>query len=160
MVNQDYIRVILGDDGIYLSQEKMLSVLSELRGSCISVLVALAIANTKGEYPTQMDISEQTGYSTREVCRATKCLRVLGLIPEKTISGYLQSGKIRISNELRWKVWEKDNFTCQICGSRTNLSVDHIYPESAGGKTTLDNLQTLCRTCNSRKGARIIEQYV
>lgn len=59
-----------------------------------------------------------------------------------------------IPDELRWAVWERDNFTCQHCGSRQFLSVDHIFAESRGGTMTLDNLQTLCKTCNSRKGAR------
>jgi hypothetical protein len=31
------------------------------------------------------------------------------------------------------------------------LVVDHIQPESRGGRTVADNLQTLCRACNSRK---------
>jgi 5-methylcytosine-specific restriction endonuclease McrA len=31
------------------------------------------------------------------------------------------------------------------------LHVDHIEPWSKGGTTTLDNLQTLCSTCNIGK---------
>lgn len=56
--------------------------------------------------------------------------------------------------DLRWKVWERDNFTCKICNSRQFLSVDHIKPESLGGLTEEDNLQTLCKRCNSQKGAK------
>lgn len=59
-----------------------------------------------------------------------------------------------IPPEIRWAVWERDNFTCKHCGSRKNLSVDHIFPESKGGETTIENCQTLCKSCNSRKGAR------
>lgn len=62
--------------------------------------------------------------------------------------------KQAIPAELRWRVWERDNFTCRGCGARTFLSVDHIVAESRGGSTTLDNLQTLCKPCNSRKGSR------
>lgn len=47
------------------------------------------------------------------------------------------------------------NSICRsCCGARKNLSVDHVHPESKGGKATLDNCQTLCKSCNSRKGAR------
>jgi hypothetical protein len=60
--------------------------------------------------------------------------------------------KTPIPAELRWQVWERDNFTCRECGTRRNLSVDHIIPEVADGPMTLENLQTLCRSCNSRKG--------
>ena len=59
-----------------------------------------------------------------------------------------------IDKEIRGVIFERDNFTCLICGATDNLSVDHVLAESKGGATTLDNLQTLCRSCNSRKGAR------
>lgn len=62
--------------------------------------------------------------------------------------------KAEIPPRIRWAVWERDDFTCQHCGARRYLSVDHIIPESKGGTLTLDNLQTLCRSCNSRKGTR------
>ncbi len=62
--------------------------------------------------------------------------------------------KIPIPSELRWEVWERDNFTCVQCGSRRSLSVDHKYPESKGGETVLINLQTLCKSCNSKKAVR------
>lgn len=63
--------------------------------------------------------------------------------------------KESISESLRWEVYERDNFTCKKCGSRRNLTVDHIYPEALGGKATLENCQTLCRKCNSSKGKRL-----
>lgn len=57
-----------------------------------------------------------------------------------------------IPDELRWEVWERDNFTCRHCGKRTNLTCDHIIPVAKGGQTVKDNLQTLCKSCNSKKG--------
>lgn len=59
-----------------------------------------------------------------------------------------------IPSKLRWDVYERDNFTCQVCGSRRYLSIDHIYPKSKGGKTTMENCQTLCQHCNSKKGTK------
>jgi len=58
-----------------------------------------------------------------------------------------------IPAKIRWEVWERDNFTCRHCGKRKNLTVDHIYPEVKGGTLELSNLQTLCKKCNSKKGA-------
>lgn len=78
--------------------------------------------------------------------------RFLGFIERETLP--TRSFKQPIPNDLRWAVWERDNFTCRHCGARRDLSVDHIVPESRGGAMALDNLQTLCRSCNSRKGAR------
>lgn len=62
--------------------------------------------------------------------------------------------KIPIPMEIRWQVWERDNFTCQACGARRLLTVDHIIAEVKGGTLELTNLQTLCGSCNSRKGDR------
>jgi len=62
--------------------------------------------------------------------------------------------KTNIPTSLRWTVWERDNFTCKNCGVRRYLTVDHIRPESKGGKTDIKNLQTLCKSCNSKKGTK------
>lgn len=62
--------------------------------------------------------------------------------------------KAKIPMALRWQVWERDNFTCQACGARRLLTVDHIIAEVKGGTLELTNLQTLCGSCNSRKGDR------
>jgi hypothetical protein len=76
-------------------------------------------------------------------------------IPELPIlEGQKRYVKTKIPEELRWLVWERDDFTCQGCGARRRLSVDHILAESKGGLTELSNLQTLCVPCNSRKGPR------
>lgn len=64
--------------------------------------------------------------------------------------------KKHISPALRWAVWERDNFTCQHCGTRQRLSVDHIYPEWKHGSTDLSNLQTLCVRCNNKKGTKVL----
>lgn len=41
------------------------------------------------------------------------------------------------------------------CGARSRLTADHIVPVARGGAwNDPANLQTLCLTCNSRKGAR------
>ena len=64
----------------------------------------------------------------------------------------------KVSNKLRFAVYERDNYTCQMCGKsdyEANLEVDHIIPISKGGKSTMDNLQTLCHECNQKKGNKI-----
>lgn len=63
--------------------------------------------------------------------------------------------KITIPGKLRQKIWERDNFTCQECGSKENLSTDHIKPESKGGTLNPNNLRTLCKDCNSKKGDKV-----
>lgn len=68
----------------------------------------------------------------------------------------MSNGKVTIPSEIRWAVWERDNFTCQRCGTRRNLSIDHLVPVTKGGLTEEDNLQTLCCSCNSAKGNRLV----
>lgn len=62
-----------------------------------------------------------------------------------------------INTRLRFKVLARDNFKCCACGASpakdpsVELHVDHIIPWSKGGETVLENLQTLCSTCNLGK---------
>lgn len=63
--------------------------------------------------------------------------------------------KKRISHSLRMQVYERDKYRCVTCGTHLNLTCDHIYPESLGGETTLKNLQTMCKSCNSKKGTKV-----
>ena len=41
--------------------------------------------------------------------------------------------------------------TCEKCGGTEKLAVDHICPIAKGGTDCIDNKQTLCTPCNSRK---------
>lgn len=54
----------------------------------------------------------------------------------------------------RSTVFDRDGHRCRLCGSTDNLVLDHIVPISKGGSDDIGNLQTLCWSCNSRKGAR------
>jgi hypothetical protein len=58
---------------------------------------------------------------------------------------------------LRFLVLRRDGFRCKACGASParepgiDLDVDHVVPWSEGGETILENLQSLCRTCNGGK---------
>ena len=43
---------------------------------------------------------------------------------------------------------------CLACGEIHPLTADHIVPLSKGGRDAIDNIQPLCRTCNSSKGTK------
>jgi predicted restriction endonuclease len=63
---------------------------------------------------------------------------------------------------LRLKILSRDNFRCIFCGKSpatdfgTKLHIDHVVPFSKGGKSILENLQTLCEECNLGKSNRNI----
>lgn len=59
-----------------------------------------------------------------------------------------------VPGSLRYQVLSKAKFRCELCGIPADekaLDVDHIVPRNKGGKTVLENLQSLCYTCNSQK---------
>ena len=60
--------------------------------------------------------------------------------------------KEKISRKLARAVMERDAYRCKHCDTHLDLTCDHIVAEAKGGPTTLVNLQTLCRSCNSKKG--------
>lgn len=43
---------------------------------------------------------------------------------------------------------------CVVCGKPSD-TVDHIIPKSRGGTNHPSNLQPMCRSCNSKKSAKI-----
>ena len=49
---------------------------------------------------------------------------------------------------------------CAYCGSVDRLEVDHKYPRSRGGKSSLDNLRWLCLPCNRSKQDLTEEELV
>ncbi len=57
----------------------------------------------------------------------------------------------KVTNKIRFAVYNRDGNRCRRCGSTRDLEVDHIFPISKGGKSNFDNLQTLCHRCNSLK---------
>ena len=52
------------------------------------------------------------------------------------------------------KAYTAQGGICKKCGAHFSIEemeADHITPWSEGGKTTLDNCQMLCKSCNRRK---------
>jgi CRISPR/Cas system Type II protein with McrA/HNH and RuvC-like nuclease domain len=44
-----------------------------------------------------------------------------------------RSQKLRIN---RPRIYRRDNYECVYCGSKKNLTIDHILPKSKGGQNT------------------------
>jgi 5-methylcytosine-specific restriction endonuclease McrA len=58
----------------------------------------------------------------------------------------------------RRAVFARDDWTCQYCGARSNLTVDHVVPRSKGGASTWENIVASCAPCNRRKGNTLLRQ--
>src|SRR2546430_7347770 len=48
----------------------------------------------------------------------------------------------------RFNVFLRDKFSCQYCGSREDLTFDHLLPRSRGVHTTWINLVAACSSCH------------
>lgn len=58
-----------------------------------------------------------------------------------------------VTARLKKAVFERDE-VCQKCGGKYALEIDHRIPFALGGKTELQNLRLLCRSCNQRSRLR------
>tara|TARA_B100001057_G_scaffold330050_1_gene330421 strand:+ start:975 stop:1493 length:519 start_codon:yes stop_codon:yes gene_type:complete len=142
----------------------------------IFVLIAL-ITYSRGYldvFTSNAELAALTGYSTRNIQRATSSLVKRKLL-YRSYDGKVLNFKINyqqvkdnwhedrlpkysqkksrpyLSDKTRWEIFARDNFTCKKCNKREFLEIDHIIPFAKGGKHTLDNFQTLCQKCNSKK---------
>jgi len=57
----------------------------------------------------------------------------------------------------RRAVFMRDANKCQYCDAAAE-SIDHVIPRSRGGTHTWENLVAACRSCNSRKRDRLLEE--
>lgn len=69
----------------------------------------------------------------------------------------LQRSPISNYRHIFKRLLRRYKFQCPQCGNNTleELTIDHIVPVSKGGSDDVENLQILCKSCNSRKGNRL-----
>lgn len=72
-------------------------------------------------------------------------------------------------NTRRWErrrrltLFRRDGWRCVYCrrrGTTRTLTMDHKIPRKDGGRATLDNLLTACRSCNQRKGVKPYDVFM
>ena len=72
----------------------------------------------------------------------------------------LASGGISWSTTIREYVKEHEKAEEYIyCGTKKDLTIDHILPKSGGGPDSPDNAVWVCRSCNSAKGDRRLYEW-
>ena len=58
----------------------------------------------------------------------------------------------------RFNLFLRDEFCCQYCGARGDLTFDHVLPRSRGGITSWENVVAACSSCNLHKGSKSLRQ--
>ena len=81
---------------------------------------------------------------------------------------HIQIGtRVKIKKVLRRNVWKKQNETslvgkCYVCDKiidYDSFQCGHIKAVFYGGKNSIDNLESICQTCNLDMGVQNLEEY-
>ncbi|MFD0858363.1 HNH endonuclease [Roseovarius aquimarinus] len=54
----------------------------------------------------------------------------------------------------RFNLFLRDEFCCQYCGAKGDLTFDHVVPRASGGRTSWQNVVAACARCNLAKGSK------
>lgn len=71
-----------------------------------------------------------------------------------------KNGQVKAS--VRKIVYRKFSDRCAYCGKvleAINQTVDHIIPYTRGGGDDVNNLFPACKSCNSEKGVKTLDEY-
>lgn len=66
----------------------------------------------------------------------------------------------RLTSAAKEKIFIRDKYECQYCGSKEELEIDHIIPLSKGGNNDDSNLITACHKCNNLKSDKTLKEFV
>ncbi len=58
----------------------------------------------------------------------------------------------------RFNLFLRDEFCCQYCGAKGDLTFDHVVPRSKGGITSWENVVAACSPCNLKKANKTLKQ--
>ena len=77
------------------------------------------------------------------------------LLDDELLTWERNDSRATIPAEQRQRIYDRDGNACLRCGATDDLTLDHLRPWSLYGPDTDENLRTLCRSCNSSKGAKV-----
>ena len=105
------------------------------------------------KYPTPLELEEEI----KRLMMDDEVTKKSGIY-EYVLSGDEKLLSIRAFTEsIKRSVYETQGGICAHCGTAkdyVDMQADHVSAWSRGGKSTIDNCEMLCATCNNKKGAK------
>ena len=83
-------------------------------------------------------------------------LAIVGVIPGATAPAATKRSR-SIPQDVKIAVAVRDQGLCKHCGTSAGpMQYDHVIPYSVGGDNSVENIQLLCRRCNTAKSNRYV----
>ena len=82
---------------------------------------------------------------------------------KKRFTGRSRIGRGSIPKSMRNEIYSRDLNKCQFCLRSlelVELTIDHLVPLAMGGLDEITNYVTCCRSCNSAKADKPLEEFV
>jgi 5-methylcytosine-specific restriction endonuclease McrA len=71
-----------------------------------------------------------------------------------------ENNTTRVKQSKRKEIKQRDDYTCYLCGTRSDqLTIDHVIPSSRGGSNEDSNLKSCCVSCNCAKSDMTILEF-
>jgi len=90
--------------------------------------------------------------------RAIRTARVNLRVPEVLVMSSDVQPKRRVMQFSRRNLLKRDLHICQYCGTKEQLTVDHVLPKTKGGTSSWTNCVMACLKCNAAKAGRTPEE--
>lgn len=107
-----------------------------------------SVAQTQPILPERREIQRATVEQPNRAKQIERVLRrrarLLGAEGEHTAEEFLA-------------LCEKYGNVCLCCKEEKPLTIDHVVPLILGGTNDIENIQPLCRSCNSKKHIKIVD---
>lgn len=118
----------------------------------------------KAVVPESYEVHEFDSWATLTVAPDEPHIRTVRLrikVPEIVLLTHFNGKPNPAAVFSRRNLFRRDENRCQYCGRRPGtpeLSIDHVFPRSRGGRSTWENCVLACTDCNRKKRDRTPEE--
>lgn len=163
-----YIYILTNDKtkqcGVYQITKKQICFDLDCSMSDLTTLIQFFIKKDKIRYneeTNEIAIKNWGKYNDASSPKVKACInKELNFVKDNSLISYTNNStphggnynpNYRVSKTTREFIFKRDLNKCTLCGSESNLSIDHIIPRNIGGLSINENLRCLCRSCNSSR---------